>query len=51
MKYEISENPRIGDHIWYVSNISKFMNHFPGWKITKSIDDILKEMVGKECET
>lgn len=51
MKYEISETPRIGDHIWYVSDISKFMNHFPGWKITKSIDDILEEMVGKECET
>ena len=50
MKYEISEKSRIGDHIWYVSDIRKFMNHFPGWKITKSIDNILEEMVSKECE-
>ena len=24
--------PRIGDHIWYISNLKKFRNHYPKWK-------------------
>ncbi len=26
-----SETNRIGDHIWYVSDMSKFRNHYPEW--------------------
>jgi len=26
-----SETNRIGDHIWYISDLSKFMNHYPKW--------------------
>ena len=50
LSYDISDSPRIGDHIWYVSDLRKFMNHYPGWKITKNIDDILEEMIEKECQ-
>lgn len=42
--YELSEENRIGDHIWYVSDVSKFQNHYPNWKFEYDIDDILKEM-------
>lgn len=35
---------RIGDHIWYISDLSKFKEHYPGWGITRRIDDILEEM-------
>ncbi len=42
--YELSEENRIGDHIWYVSDVSKFQNHYPDWKFEYDIDDILKEM-------
>jgi len=34
---------RIGDHIWWISDISKFSTHYPGWKLTKNIKDILIE--------
>ncbi|MBI1768773.1 MAG: NAD-dependent epimerase/dehydratase family protein [Bacteroidetes bacterium] len=30
-KYTYSENNRIGDHIWYISNVNKFKSHFPEW--------------------
>lgn len=42
--YELSKENRIGDHIWYISDVSKFKKHYPSWDFEYDIDDILKEM-------
>ncbi len=42
--YELSKENRIGDHIWYISDVGKFKKHYPKWDFTYDIDDILKEM-------
>ncbi|MDP2586569.1 MAG: NAD-dependent epimerase/dehydratase family protein [Candidatus Komeilibacteria bacterium] len=42
--YSYSEENRIGDHIWYISDVGKFKRHYPNWDYTYNIDDILKEM-------
>ena len=42
--YKYKETNRIGDHIWYISDVSKFKSHYPEWKFTYDIDKILKEM-------
>jgi|SRR3989344_2075606 len=42
IKY-ISRN-RIGDHIWYVSDVSKFRKHYPKWNYTYTSDQILEEL-------
>lgn len=42
--YELSDENRIGDHIWYVSDVSKFKKHYPNWDFEYDIDAILKEM-------
>ncbi|MGJ3252738.1 MAG: NAD-dependent epimerase/dehydratase family protein [Elainellaceae cyanobacterium] len=39
---------RIGDHICYISDLTKMKSHFPDWDITRSLTDILKEMVEAE---
>ncbi len=39
-----SDTNRIGDHIWYVSDVSKFKNHYPDWDFEYNIDDILKNI-------
>jgi CDP-paratose 2-epimerase len=39
------EEARKGDHICYISNLRKFQTHYPKWKITRSLDVILEEMV------
>lgn len=36
---------RKGDHIWYISDVRKFQQQYPGWKYTYSIEDVLGEMV------
>jgi CDP-paratose 2-epimerase len=44
MKTVYVEKNRIGDHIWWVSDVSKFSSHYPGWSVTKNTEDILGEI-------
>jgi len=46
MDYEYVNENRKGDHMCYISDLSKMQNEFPGWGITKSIDDIFQEIAG-----
>ena len=43
--YTISEQNRIGDHIWYISDLTKFKVHYPDWNITISLEETIKQMV------
>lgn len=43
-KFMISPEPRRGDHIWYISDDSKFKTDNPKWNIKYDIKTILKEM-------
>jgi CDP-paratose 2-epimerase len=38
------EDNRIGDHIWYVSDVRKFQGHYPAWRYRFGIRDILEEI-------
>jgi CDP-paratose 2-epimerase len=44
LRWTYSESNRIGDHIWWISDLRKFKNHYPGWDLTYSIRDILTEI-------
>ena len=46
MVYEYVEQNRSGDHICYISDLRKMKKHYPGWDITKSLDDIFHEIHG-----
>jgi CDP-paratose 2-epimerase len=48
--YTLSEENRIGDHIWYISDVSKFKGHYPKWGFKYDIDSILKEMCAAVIE-
>ncbi len=45
MRYSYIDNHREGDHICYISNLSHIRKSLPGWDITRSLDDILEEMI------
>jgi CDP-paratose 2-epimerase len=45
MEYEYVSENRIGDHICYISDLSKMQQHYPGWRITRSLDDIFDEIL------
>lgn len=42
VKY-IPEN-RSGDHIWYISDVSKFQKHYPNWKYTYNMRQTIVEI-------
>ena len=45
IKKIITKKPRVGDHIWYVSNLKKFKSHYPNWKQKYNTKKILEEII------
>ena len=48
IKREIIKKPRIGDHIWYISNLSKFKKHYPKWKQIYNTKKIIEELISNK---
>jgi CDP-paratose 2-epimerase len=44
MNYTYTDTNRIGDHIWYISDVSKFKAHYPEWHYQHDLQSILTEM-------
>ena len=44
VNYKIIENPRIGDHKWWITDNSKFISHFPNWSIKIRLEEIITEI-------
>jgi CDP-paratose 2-epimerase len=44
MVWEYIERNREGDHICYISDLSKMKAHYPNWDISKSLNDIFSEI-------
>ena len=40
---EYVEASRLGDHISYISDLRRLRADYPGWQITRSLDDIFRE--------
>jgi len=45
IKRQLLRTPRVGDHIWYISNISKFKKHYPNWKQKYNTKKIIEELI------
>ena len=45
MKFTYVDENRVGDHICYYSDLRKIRSHFPQWSLTRSLDDIVREIV------
>lgn len=44
MQVTLSDQNRIGDHIWYVSDLSRFKQHYPGWQPRFGIEATLTQI-------
>jgi len=42
--YEYIDTNRIGDHIWWISDVSKFKVHYPAWDYKYDIEETLKQI-------
>lgn len=43
-KTKRSKQNRIGDHKWYISDVSKYRSHYSDWDYTYDIDEIIEEL-------
>jgi CDP-paratose 2-epimerase len=50
MEWEYVPENRVGDHIWWISDISKFQSRYPGFEIKFDIRAILREIHDKNLE-
>jgi CDP-paratose 2-epimerase len=44
LSWNYEEDSRIGDHIWWISDMRKFQSHYPGWKFRYGLREILDEI-------
>jgi CDP-paratose 2-epimerase len=50
LDWTYSEANRIGDHVWYISDMAKFKAHYPGWSQRHDLRAMLAEMHEKNVE-
>lgn len=44
LAWTYSEQARAGDHIWYISDVSKFQSHYPDWQYQYDLRQTLREI-------
>jgi CDP-paratose 2-epimerase len=44
LRWDYQEHSRPGDHIWWISDVSRFQSDYPDWKLTYNIRGILSEI-------
>ena len=44
MNWSYVEDNRIGDHIWWISDVRRFQSHYPDWRFTYDIRAMLREI-------
>ena len=48
--YELDSTARQGDHVWYITSLEKFKQHYPNWKIKNTLEDIIKQITTHELQ-
>jgi CDP-paratose 2-epimerase len=44
-RYSYVDQPRIGDHICYYSDLRKMRTHYPSWNVTQTLEEIVRDIV------
>lgn len=44
LRWSYSETNRVGDHIWWISDLSRFKLHYPEWRLEYDVPAILREI-------
>lgn len=44
LEWTYKEDNRIGDHIWWISDVARFQSHYPEWKYRYDLPTLLGEI-------
>jgi CDP-paratose 2-epimerase len=47
LEWTYTDTNRIGDHIWWVSDTSRFASHYPEWRLEYDVPAILKDILDR----
>ncbi len=50
LSWEMGEDPRIGDHRWWISDLAPYQVDYPDWRLRYGVEDILREMHEQNLE-
>jgi CDP-paratose 2-epimerase len=45
LRWKYVDRNRTGDHAWWISDVSKFRSHYPGWDWQYTLRDIIEQLV------
>jgi CDP-paratose 2-epimerase len=45
LSWKYLDQPRVGDHICYISDLTKFTSHYPDWRLTLTLDQIIGKLI------
>ena len=44
VNFLVQNEARVGDHIWYITSVRKFKEHYPNWAVQFDLPEILKQI-------
>ena len=50
LDWTYSDEPRVGDHKWWISGLSKFQSHYPEWNLQHDVPQICREIFEANVE-
>jgi CDP-paratose 2-epimerase len=50
LDWTLSDEARVGDHRWWISDVGEFRRDHPGWAVTWDVERILLEMYAENAE-
>jgi CDP-paratose 2-epimerase len=50
LNWELADEPRVGDHRWWISDLDDFRRDYPGWQPAYGIEDTLREIFEENAE-
>jgi CDP-paratose 2-epimerase len=50
LRYTLLDEPRVGDHMWWISDLDAFKRDHPGWELTFGIEDVLRDIHDRNVE-
>jgi CDP-paratose 2-epimerase len=50
LDWELSDQARIGDHRWWISELDEFKADYPDWDLRYEVESILREIHDENVE-
>jgi CDP-paratose 2-epimerase len=50
LQWSLSDENRVGDHRWWISDLEAFKRDYPGWDIEHGVEDVLREIHAHNVE-